>query len=216
MEHEYAARAQLQEICCAEVVYSTLSQWQAVSNDIYAYPGFGSLLIIPVGTETIIGMVCEVVIAPCDDLYVPIPLGLPREELARMHPQSSLHTRVMLTGITLGYEQKKADGSAYIYYQWPTRPAYLHALVYEADDAWYTRFFVEEQYISMLMHNHVVGSFRDELLLACVAQRAQRNLLHEGALQQFVSAITPFFMPDYNRFRQFLQRVERLVAFSIA
>jgi len=191
----------------AEIVQSGLSQWQAVSRSISVYPGFGSLLTVPLATGVIVGLVSDIVVAAADDLYLPIPLGLERSELDRLHPQSSLHTRVTLTCLMLGYAESVG---AKFSYQWPTHPPSLHALVYEATEEWYERCFATEQYLPILLHNPAVSACRDELLLALITQRHQRGLLNELQLQQFVSAIAPFFIADYSRFRQFLQRLEKL------
>jgi hypothetical protein len=191
---------------CAEVLESSLTLWHAASVDIYRYPGFGSLLTIPSEAGKLYALVSGVTVASADAVHTPIPMGLLREELALLHPESRVHTRVTLACSAVGYQLQQSV----ILYQLPAHPPALHALVYEATDAEYCQFFLTEQYVPMIMYHQAAGAFRDELLLAIVAQRQRRMPLSAPQLEQFVAAVAPFFASDYSRFRQLLQRVERI------
>lgn len=189
----------------AEVVQSSLGLWSMLSIEMTNYPGLGSLVLIPQESNVLYGLICGVEVAPTDTLYVPIPLGLTPTELDRLHPQSRVHTRVTLTAVTIGFQT-----GGIIYYQWPDRPPALHGLVYAGTTQDYQQFFIAEHYIPVLMYHQIITAVRDELLLALLTRRYRLGVLQKEQLQQFVRAIAPFYLADYTRFRQILQRIERI------
>jgi len=186
----------------AEIIESSLHTWRAQSWRWDDFPQFGSLVTLQTAERTVYGIVHQIETGSLDTQRTPFAFQKTEEELLREQPQIFAFLKTTFSCLTVGYKENRT-----LLYQWAPEPPKIHAFVARASRQEYEEFFSSEQYIHSLFGHSNQSLPIDELLLALLKQLADRNLVTEELLAQFVATFSLMTGNDYRRLKLFLQRV---------
>ena len=192
--------------CFAEVVESSLHEWQAQSWKWDDFPSFGSLVRSESGNRTLFGIVFQIRTGSMDPSRYPFPYQKTEDELLREQPQIFEFLKTTFSCLPVGYMESDT-----IAYQICPKPPKIHTFVCRVDQALMHRFFESDEFLYPLISpaQHITNL--DELLLAVLQQLAQNRLLTSKKIQNFIDTFSLLTGNDYRRLKTFLGRAQPIV-----
>ncbi len=188
----------------AEIIKSSLYQWQGCCWQWDAAPAFGSLVTIETSDKILFGIVFQVETGSKDPARTPYAYKKSYSELKRDQPHIFEFLQTLFFCLPLGYKDKKNNN--YIY-QIPPEPPSIHAFIAPATEAVMTEFFTNSSYLYVLFGLSSSIAYLDELLLALLKRQSDTGLLTEEKLLYFIQTFSVLTGNNYQRLKLFLQRL---------
>ncbi len=189
----------------AEIIESSLQEFTAQCWQWDRIPHFGSLVTVTTKRRTLFGIVHSIKTGSMDPLRYPFPYKKTEEELLREQPQIFEFLKTNFTCLGLGYSEQGK-----LFYLTSPEPPKIHAFVQEATKEQYQQFFSNEHYLHLLFSHQTLGSL-DELLLACLKNLNELNLLTPEKTATFIETFALLTGNDYRRLKLFLQRANPII-----
>ncbi len=190
----------------AEVIASSLTSWLAQSWQWDLFPAFGSLVVVPQGERTLIGIIHQITTGSLDPMRTPFAYQKTEEELSKEQPQIFEFLKTTFSCWVMGYQENGA-----FYYQLAPNPPKIHAFVYNASSQFYKDFFADQRYLHLLFSHASQSPSHEELLLALLALRAQHQALSSKDLVGMAETFCLLTGNDYKRLKIFLHRAQALI-----
>ena len=193
----------------AEIIKSSLYQWQGCCWEWDTAPALGSLVTIQAGTRRLFGIVYQIETGSKDPSRIPYTYKKTEEELKRDQPHIFEFLQTSFLCLPLGYLPEQHNSSTQkIIYQLPPEPPKIHAFIAHASTAEIENFFIESGYLHVLFGLSQSIAYLDELLLALLKRQADAGLLTEEKLLYFIQTFSVLTGNNYQRLKLFLQRVD--------
>ncbi len=191
---------------CAEVMNSSLFEWNAQSWQWDYSPPFGSLVTITDGEKKLFGIVYKAETGSIDPVHQPYPHQKNIDELLSEYPHIFEFLRTTFSCIVVGYTDKGNLRSVLA----PT-PAKIHSFVGIALPEDEDIFFRSADFFYLLSGNPIVSGIFDELLLALISHYYTDSRNTER-LNLLLNRYTTTFGHDYKRLAAFINRISTLIA----
>lgn len=191
----------------AEIIASSLTEWQAQSWSCDVFPEFGSLVSVQQSNRIFLGLVYHISTGPLDNQRVAYAYKKTEQELRREQPQIFELLRTTFSCCMLGFIQENK-----LFYQTAPEPPRMHAFVSNIDVSLEHKFFSNHHYIYLLFAHAQKFFNLDEVLLAMINQLHKKDLLSDTILEQFVQEFRLLAGNDYRRVKLFIQRIEHSVS----
>lgn len=188
----------------AEIIKSSLYQWQGCCWEWDAAPAFGSLVTIETSEKILFGIVFQVETGSKDPARIAYAYKKSHAELKRDQPQIFEFLQTTFLCLPLGYKDKKNCSSIY---QIPPEPPSIHAFIASATEEVMAEFFGNSSYLYVLFGLSSSIAYLDELLLALLKRQADSGLLTEEKVLYFIQTFSVLTGNNYQRLKLFLQRL---------
>ena len=188
----------------AEIIESSLIEWTGQSWQWDQFPAFGSVVTLPQGSKTLVGVIHKIKTGSIDPTRYPIAYKKTERELKEQMPHIFEFLTTNFFCIALGYiENNKAC------YATVPKPPKIHSFIWPASATQLSIFFYSPEYLHTLFASQSHIENIDELLVSLLIY--QKNLYgkYQEHLSKAVKTYSLLTNNDYKRTRILLQRISQ-------